>query len=260
MPDTTPPTPQLSGVDLARVALHAAQNAARKNSATPRRQTKKTRGATNGRDPQNFNAVLEDLVAGRGWKMPVAGGSAVEQWPAIAGERLAAYVQAIAFREDNQELVIHTDSTAWLTQLRLEKPRLLRDYQQALGPGVVRDIVRSSQSRTAPAGSTYETPDTAPETRQAPVITRETASQGYKRARAAHEEVRSRSEDDSTDMRRTPGPEWREPPQAFARELALRYPCSPAPSTRARALAKARHQTAAEDTTKSQTDQGGPHG
>ncbi|MDX3066046.1 MULTISPECIES: DUF721 domain-containing protein [Streptomyces] len=148
MTDTT--APQLSGVDLARVAFLAARESARKNggateSRTPRPRSRQEGGrqTSDGRDPRGLAAVLQGLITDRAWEAPTIGGSAVDEWPAIAGPRLAGHVRAVKFRAAAGELEVQVDSPAWFTQLRLEKPALLARFAEALGTDVVKDIVRS---------------------------------------------------------------------------------------------------------------------
>lgn len=167
MTDTTT-SPQLSGVDLARVAFLAAKENARRNggateSRTPRSSSRQgTRQASDGRDPRGLGAVIQGLVTDRAWEAPTAGGSAVNEWPEVAGSRLAKHVRAVKFRAATGELEVHVDSPAWFTQLRLEKPALLARFAEALGTDVVKDIVRSRPG-TAPGDLTSERPATGVE-------------------------------------------------------------------------------------------------
>lgn len=154
MTDTTT-TPQPSGVDLARVALLAAKENARRTggateSRTPRARSRQgARQASDGRDPRGLGSVIQGLITERAWEAPTAGGSAVDEWPEIAGPRLAGHVQAVKFRAATGELEVQVDSPAWFTQLRLEKPDLLARFAEALGSGVVKDIVRSRPGTAA---------------------------------------------------------------------------------------------------------------
>ncbi|NIY62203.1 DUF721 domain-containing protein [Streptomyces malaysiensis] len=86
-------------VDLARVELRAARDAARKRGAaseacTPRRRARMRR------DPQGLAAVPQQLMADQAWEVRAASGSLLDRWPEIAAtgaERLAEHVQAVAF-------------------------------------------------------------------------------------------------------------------------------------------------------------------
>ncbi|MEW2530679.1 hypothetical protein [Streptomyces sp. NPDC047071] len=77
MSETTTPSerpaadgPELSGADLARVALHAAREAARKRGQREARAPRRRRARItqrHGREPSGFAAVLQGLMADRAW-------------------------------------------------------------------------------------------------------------------------------------------------------------------------------------------------
>ncbi|MEV4442796.1 hypothetical protein AB0K09_28045 [Streptomyces sp. NPDC049577] len=77
---------ELSGVDLAQVALHAAREGAKKRGVrgprTPRRRERAVR--RDGRDPQGFAAVLQGLITDRAWELPAAGGTVLDRCTTIA--------------------------------------------------------------------------------------------------------------------------------------------------------------------------------
>ncbi|UQA92340.1 DciA family protein [Streptomyces halobius] len=121
----------LSGVDLARVTLHAAREAAKKCGATdaraPRRRQERV-VRRDGRDPQGFAAVLQSLMADRAWQLPAAGGTVLDQWPDIAAAvapQLPDHVRAVAFHPENGQLDLRPDSPAYATQLRLVSDRIV---------------------------------------------------------------------------------------------------------------------------------------
>ncbi|MEY9997461.1 hypothetical protein ABIE67_009580 [Streptomyces sp. V4I8] len=181
--------PELSGVDLARVALHAARDAARKRGETearmPRRRTRRV-VKRDGREPSGFAAVLQGLMAERAWAVPAVGGSILDRWPDIAAalsSRLSEHVQAVAFHSESGQLDLRPDSPAYATQLRLITARIITAANQEVGTDAVRTI-RVLAAGVAPEPRTAEpAPQTAP---QAPVKTRDTASPGYQQALAAH--------------------------------------------------------------------------
>ncbi|MFJ3182533.1 DciA family protein [Streptomyces sp. NPDC086796] len=128
--------PEPTGVDLARVALLAAKEAAKKRgtdggpaSRKPKRRTSSARRGADGRDPVGLGAALSRLMAERGWEAPVAGGNVLEHWdeiasPDFAGPDFARHVRAVAFDPDSGRLDLLPDSTAWATQARLIAARL----------------------------------------------------------------------------------------------------------------------------------------
>ncbi|MFE4577425.1 DciA family protein [Streptomyces chartreusis] len=201
MPETINPTaqtsgggtPEVSGVDLARVALRQARAAAKRRgdseTRVPRRRPTAVR--RDSREPSGFAAVLTGLMADRAWELPAAGGTVLDRWPDIAAAispQLPSHVTAIAFHPESGQLGLRPDSPAYATQLRLISARIIATVNSTVGTDAVRTI------RVLPAGGAAPEPRTAqpapaaaaPET---PVKTRETASLGYRQAIAAHQAI-----------------------------------------------------------------------
>ncbi|SEB31651.1 Predicted nucleic acid-binding protein, contains Zn-ribbon domain (includes truncated derivatives) [Streptomyces misionensis] len=187
--------PELSGVDLARVALRSAREAARKRgdseAAMPRRRTQRA-VKRDGREPTGFAAVLQGLMTERAWAIPAAGGSVLDRWTDIAAAvspRMPEHVQAVAFHPESGQLDLRPDSPAYATQLRLITARIIATVNQEVGTDAVRTI------RVLAAGATPEPPAVkpAPQTAaapQTPLKTREMACHGYHQALAAHQAAR----------------------------------------------------------------------
>nr|MDT0521286.1 DciA family protein [Streptomyces sp. DSM 41633] len=190
---------QLSGIDLARVALHQAREAAAKargaSSGTrkTKRHTRTTSVRRDGREPAGFGAVLQGLLADRAWDIPTAGGGVLDQWPDIADAvtaNLSAHVTAAAFHTETGQLDLRPDSPAYATQLRLLSARIIAAANDAAGTQAVRTIrvLAAGQTtvpeprRTAPAPAAAAGPE-------APVRTRDMAPAGFHRALAAHQAV-----------------------------------------------------------------------
>ncbi|MFD5398594.1 DciA family protein [Streptomyces sp. NPDC127097] len=184
---------ELSGVDLARVALHSAREAAKKRgeNATPRTRRREvaTRRGVDGRDPQGFGSVLQRLMADRAWDLPAAGGSILDRWPDIAAAiapQLPHNVAATAFHAETGQLDLQPASPAYATQLRLITPRIIIAANQATGTTTVRRV------RVLPIGN-LPTPTTAT---QAPATAKPAEpprpaeptqpSDGFRQALAAH--------------------------------------------------------------------------
>ncbi|MGN5392449.1 DciA family protein [Streptomyces sp. JL7001] len=186
--------PELSGVDLARVALHQAREAAKKRGATESRTPRRRRARAvqrDGREPSGLGAVLKGLMADRAWDRPTAGGTVLDRWPDIAAAvapQLPDHVQAVAFHPKTGQLDLRPDSPAYATQLRLITPRIVAEANSAVGADAVRTL------RVLPLGG-VPAPRTDPQAElpaaleAVPVKTREMASQGYQRALAAHRAV-----------------------------------------------------------------------
>ncbi|QMU66843.1 DUF721 domain-containing protein [Streptacidiphilus sp. P02-A3a] len=140
------PEEQLSGVDLARVALRNAKELARQRGDNVRQRKEARRtglrsGArADGRDPQPLGAAIGRLLAERGWEAPAAVGGVMGRWPQIVGRDLAAHCEPEGYAEDERVLTVRCTSTAWATQIRLMAPQLVRRLNQELGQGTVRLI------------------------------------------------------------------------------------------------------------------------
>ncbi|MFI7246399.1 DciA family protein [Streptomyces qinglanensis] len=201
MTETTNPTQQqdtdagdLPGADLARIALRQAREAAKARGqsgirkAKPPARTAATR--RDGREPTGFAAVLAGLLADRGWDVPAAGGSILDQWHDIAAAvspNLASHVSAVAFHTDSGQLDLHPDSPAYATQLRLLSTRVIAAANDAAGTQAVRTIRVMNVGATGPApreAAAAPIPAPAP---KVPVKTREDASPGFHQALAAHQ-------------------------------------------------------------------------
>jgi predicted nucleic acid-binding Zn ribbon protein len=175
-------------VDLARVALQAAKANARKRGVQP--GTGKPRRVHTGRsvrgddrEPLGLAAALQQLVTERGWETPAAGGTVLQQWPAIAPD-LAPHVKAVGFDAEHGRLDLLPDSPAYATQLRMSTARLVAMANQAAGRDVVRSIrvLPPGTCPTVPASDV--SPAGIPEP-AGPVRTRQDASAGYRQALAA---------------------------------------------------------------------------
>jgi predicted nucleic acid-binding Zn ribbon protein len=180
--------PQLSGVDLARVALRAAKVAAQKNGGgrtvqpKPRTASVVRRG---GREPMGLGAAISALVTERAWELPAAGATLRERWEAIAPE-LAGHVAAVSY--DADWLTVCPESSAWATKARLEQTRIIAAANESAG----RTVVQSLRILAPGTVAVPEPADVDPEPAAAPAgppRTRETASDGYRRALAAHQEA-----------------------------------------------------------------------
>ncbi|MER6123031.1 DUF721 domain-containing protein [Streptomyces sp. NPDC001795] len=182
---------ELSGVDLARVALRAALEAARKNGGgrttkpKPRTTSVVRRG---GREPLDLGAAIGALVTERAWELPAVGATLRERWEAIAPE-LAGHVVAVGYDADSGQLTVCPESAAWATKTRLEQADVIAAANRSSGRTVVRHL-----RILAPGSVPVQDPDdVAPEAAAAskrPMKTRELASEGYHRALAAHQAAR----------------------------------------------------------------------
>ncbi|MGW4344964.1 DUF721 domain-containing protein [Streptomyces sp. NPDC004690] len=142
----TPRAPEPSGVDLARVALRAAKEAARARGDAAQQKKQARRGGlrsgarADGRDPLALGAAINRLITERGWETPAAVGGVMGRWPQIVGADVAKHCAPERYDEDERVLTVRCDSTAWATNLRLLAPTLVARLNEDLGHGAVRLI------------------------------------------------------------------------------------------------------------------------
>ena len=182
---------ELSGVDLARVALRAALETARKNGGNTRTPKAKPRTTSvvrrDGREPMGLGAAIGALVTERAWELPAAGATLRQRWEDIAPE-LAGHVMAVGYDADSGRLTVCPESAAWATKTRLEQSRIIAAANASAGRTVVhglRILTPGSVSAPGPDDDVLQ----APEAPKAPVKTGELASDGYHRALAAHRQA-----------------------------------------------------------------------
>ena len=139
--------PEVSGVDLARVALRAAKEQARERGAAAQQRRQARRGGGlrsgargDGRDPVALGSAVNRLIAERGWEAPAAVGGVMGRWPQLVGPDVARHCEPVRYDEEERTLLVRCDSTAWATQLRLLAPRLVARLNEDLGQGTVRVI------------------------------------------------------------------------------------------------------------------------
>ncbi|MEU7088035.1 DciA family protein [Streptomyces achromogenes] len=138
---------ELSGVDLARQALVAAREAARKNggarTAKPQRRTGGTVVRRDGRDPLPLGAAITLMLTERGMVVPAAGGSVLAQFDdilAAAAPELAGHVQAVKFDADTGRLDVAPDAPAYGTKLRWSTPKLIAVANETVPEANVRAL------------------------------------------------------------------------------------------------------------------------
>ena len=110
----------------------------RGNDVDPRALGGYSGAGRSARDPRGVGAVLDSLVAGRGWKSPVAVGSVLSRWDELVGPGIAAHCRPESF--DETVVRVRCDSTAYAANLRLMLPQLLRMFDEQLGEGIVTRI------------------------------------------------------------------------------------------------------------------------
>jgi hypothetical protein len=185
---------ELSGVDLARQALVAAREAAKKNGATQTKKPKRRTGAAlrhDGREPLGLGAAISMMMTERGMVTPAAGGSVLAQFDdilAAAAPELAGHVQAVAFDADTGRLDVAPDAPAYGTKLRWSAPKLVATAKEKVQGANVRtlNILAPAPVKADPATAAAD--PTRPTVSAAPVQ-RRTPPDGYRRAIEAHRQA-----------------------------------------------------------------------
>ncbi|MFI8426042.1 DUF721 domain-containing protein [Streptomyces sp. NPDC085479] len=190
--------PELSGVDLARQALLAAREAAKKKGAQTTKPKRRTGTAVrrDGREPLGLGAAISMMMTERGLVAPAAGGSVLAQWETIlaaAAPELTGHVQAVKLDADTGRLDVVPDAPAYATKTRWCASKLIEAANRAASGVNVRAVnvlapsTRAAATTTSPAAA--DDPAPQPIAPAGPVKTRENASAGYRRALAAHRAV-----------------------------------------------------------------------
>ncbi|MFH9959030.1 DUF721 domain-containing protein [Streptomyces roseolus] len=188
--------PETSGIDLARQALLAAREAAKKRSAgrqeKPRRRTRIV--PRDGRDPLGLGAAISMMMTERGLVAPAAGGSVLVSFDrvlAAVAPELAGHVRAVKLDPAAGRLDIVPDAPAYGTKVRWLAPRLVAAVNEQVPGAAVRAVHVLSPAAGPAAAPLPETAGSHPAAARrsspaGPVKTPETASAGYRRAVEAH--------------------------------------------------------------------------
>ncbi|MFJ6785598.1 DciA family protein [Streptomyces yangpuensis] len=185
---------ELSGVDLARQALVAAREAAKKNGATTRKPKQRTTTVVrrDGLEPLALGAAIGMMMTERGMALPAAGGSVLADFDAIltaAVPELAGRVQAVKFNADTGRLDVVPGAPAVGTKLRWSAPKLIEAANQAVPEANVRTLHVLAPAPVK-AGPVAAATDLAPQpTMPAAPVERRTSPDGYLRAVEAHRQA-----------------------------------------------------------------------
>jgi predicted nucleic acid-binding Zn ribbon protein len=87
------------------------------------------------RDPQPLDSTIGRLIAEQGWDTDVRVHAVFSRWDHLVGREVAQHCTPGSFSDG--KLVVHTDSTAWATQMRLLSATVLRRLNEELGEGTV---------------------------------------------------------------------------------------------------------------------------
>lgn len=183
---------ELSGVDLARQALVAAREAAKKNGATSTKPKRRTTTVVrrDGREPLGLGSAISRMMTERGMVAPAAGGSVLAHFDTIlaaAVPELAGHVQAVAFDADTGRLDVAPEAPAYGTKLRWSAPKLIAAANEKVPDANVRTLhVLAPASMKTDQAAADQAP--RPAAAVAPVE-RRTPPDGYRRAIEAHRQA-----------------------------------------------------------------------
>ncbi|WP_435240091.1 DciA family protein [Streptomyces sp. YPW6] len=182
---------EVSGVDLARQALLAAREAARKNGATAKKPKRRTTTVArrDGREPLGLGSAINRMMTERGMAAPAAGGNVLAAFDTILAAvvpELAGRVTAVAFYAETGRLDVVPDLPAAATQLRWSAPKLIVAANEKVPGANVRalHVLAPAPVKAAPATAAAE-PDPPPTASAAP-MRRTDPPEGYREAIAAH--------------------------------------------------------------------------
>ncbi|MGW2841859.1 DciA family protein [Streptomyces sp. NPDC001493] len=188
---------ELSGVDLARQALTAAREAARKNGAgrpKPKRRPASTVVRRDGREPLGLGSAISRMLTERGMTAPAAGGSVLAQFDTIlatVAPELSGRARAVGYDADTGRLDVVPDSPAAATKLRWTAPKLSAAANAQVPGANVRTVHVLAPATAGPAVAAEPVPPTVvPPTVPAGPAVRLPAPEGYHQALAAHRAAR----------------------------------------------------------------------
>ncbi|MFD5452220.1 DciA family protein [Streptomyces sp. NPDC127100] len=135
--------PSSSGVDLARIALRQAKEAARQRGGqAPAQKARRTvrLHRSDRRDPQPLQGLLQQWLVDNGYEKAADGGSLLNRWPDIVGAERAAHWEAAAYDEASKTLTVVCQSDSWARMLSLVSRQIVEDVNRALKPGTLAAI------------------------------------------------------------------------------------------------------------------------
>ncbi|MGW2107649.1 DUF721 domain-containing protein [Streptomyces sp. NPDC001948] len=187
---------ELSGVGLARQALVAAREAAKKNGATTKKPKRRTTVVPrDGREPLGLGSAISRMMTERGMVAPAAGGTVLACFEAIlatAVPELANRVRAVAFDAETGRLDVVPDAPAVGTKLRWSAPKLIAAAKVRVPDANVRalHVLAPAPVKTGPITTAAAAPAAAPQPALPAVpVERLPPPDGYRRAIEAHRQA-----------------------------------------------------------------------
>ncbi|MFF3863642.1 DUF721 domain-containing protein [Streptomyces sp. NPDC002209] len=184
-------TTELSGVDLARQALVAAREAARKSGATSKKPKRRTTTVVrgDGREPLGLGSAISQMMTERGMVAPAAGGSVLARFDTIlaaAVPELVGRVQGVAFDVDTGRLDVVPDAPAVGTKLRWSAPKLIEAANETVPGADVRALYILAPAAVKANSATAAAEPVSQPTMPVVPVERRMPPEGYRRALEAH--------------------------------------------------------------------------
>lgn len=89
-------------------------------------------------DPQSFESVLSEVIAGRNWIKGVAEGNLFSNWQEVVGSEISEHTTPISLVDGR--LTIQSSSSAWATQMRLMQQELLKTISNSAPGALVEEL------------------------------------------------------------------------------------------------------------------------
>ena len=87
---------------------------------------------------ESLKAALERALKQRGIEGELKGWDAVREWPRVVGPRIASRTRAVRFHQGALE--VQVEGSAWMQELSVLKPQLIRKMNRELGEGAVTEL------------------------------------------------------------------------------------------------------------------------
>ena len=91
------------------------------------------------RKPEAIGRIVADLLGERGLVERVEQAAIIPEWPKLVGEQIAAVTQPQSITADGT-LFVHVTTNAWMNELSLLEPELLRSINATPERAAVRRI------------------------------------------------------------------------------------------------------------------------
>jgi predicted nucleic acid-binding Zn ribbon protein len=130
-----------TGLDLASRIAHAARGGRIPARKRPRRDLEEAAWSGSGpsaRDPQSAGALLDRVIAEKGWKQNLGVAGLLGHWADFVGAVNAQHTKPERFHDG--VVTVRAESTTWAAAIRLLAPQIVAKLNAALGEGTVTAI------------------------------------------------------------------------------------------------------------------------